>query len=433
MLAGGPGGAAAERAADTLAGACAGISFVPADSARHPPAGASRQPGQPGQKRIRKKADDGIHDRRSCCLSGCHGGRARRGTRRRYRPDQPRFRRPVRPAASDHLGRNARGSPRRRRPPRAPGRHRRRPGHPRHHPGVPHVFQACYPIPDEAAAALDRAGQLLSAHLADAETRHRLAKGTTSGSGSAIKSARPSLSTEIGTSRSPASHAMMLAWAKTQEPGQDRLVDHPQDVEVTGALLMSLTTFVGRERELDDIRSLSGKESDLSPWLASVVSVRPAWPWSWASAQVTWVGRTSTSLSLLRWPTPAWSTAPGSNRWAADPAALRCKRRWSTCATQPPCWCSRLHADGPILRQPPQLAEIASEAIACSRSLPAASSAKRYPAATATGRWHNRAPGQGMIGSVAVTLAPHSPVAVTIAKGESRPARVRMPRGRGRR
>ena len=36
-------------------------------------------------------------------------------------------------------------------------------------PGVPHVFQAYSPMLDEAAAALDRAGQLLSAHLADAE------------------------------------------------------------------------------------------------------------------------------------------------------------------------------------------------------------------------------------------------------------------------
>ena len=36
-------------------------------------------------------------------------------------------------------------------------------------PGVPHVFQAYYPILDEAAAALERAGQLLSAHLAGAE------------------------------------------------------------------------------------------------------------------------------------------------------------------------------------------------------------------------------------------------------------------------
>jgi monoterpene epsilon-lactone hydrolase len=36
-------------------------------------------------------------------------------------------------------------------------------------PGVPHVFQAYSPMLDEAAAALDRAGRLLSAHLAGAE------------------------------------------------------------------------------------------------------------------------------------------------------------------------------------------------------------------------------------------------------------------------
>ncbi len=36
-------------------------------------------------------------------------------------------------------------------------------------PGVPHVFQNFSPILDEAAAALDRAGQFLSAHLAAAE------------------------------------------------------------------------------------------------------------------------------------------------------------------------------------------------------------------------------------------------------------------------
>ncbi|HEX9357938.1 MAG TPA: alpha/beta hydrolase fold domain-containing protein, partial [Streptosporangiaceae bacterium] len=37
-------------------------------------------------------------------------------------------------------------------------------------PGVPHVFQGFYPILDEAAAALDRAGQLLSAHLTGSQT-----------------------------------------------------------------------------------------------------------------------------------------------------------------------------------------------------------------------------------------------------------------------
>jgi monoterpene epsilon-lactone hydrolase len=37
-------------------------------------------------------------------------------------------------------------------------------------PGVPHVFQAYYPILDEAAAALDRAGQFLSAYLTGSQT-----------------------------------------------------------------------------------------------------------------------------------------------------------------------------------------------------------------------------------------------------------------------
>jgi acetyl esterase/lipase len=36
-------------------------------------------------------------------------------------------------------------------------------------PRVMHVFQTFHPVLDEAAAALDRAGQLLSAHLASAE------------------------------------------------------------------------------------------------------------------------------------------------------------------------------------------------------------------------------------------------------------------------
>ena len=49
-------------------------------------------------------------------------------------------------------------------------------------PGVPHVFQAYYPILGEAAAALDRAGQFLSAQLAGAErfTEERKAERTLS-------------------------------------------------------------------------------------------------------------------------------------------------------------------------------------------------------------------------------------------------------------
>jgi epsilon-lactone hydrolase len=43
-------------------------------------------------------------------------------------------------------------------------------------PGVPHVFQAYYPILDEAAAAPDRAGQFLSPHLAGADRVPRKAE-----------------------------------------------------------------------------------------------------------------------------------------------------------------------------------------------------------------------------------------------------------------
>ena len=68
------------------------------------------------------------------------GHRLYGGARCRSRPDQPDLRRPVRPAAPDHPGRNARGSPRRRHPPRPASRHRRRRGHPRHHPrGAPRL------------------------------------------------------------------------------------------------------------------------------------------------------------------------------------------------------------------------------------------------------------------------------------------------------
>jgi hypothetical protein len=44
--------------------------------------------------------------------------------------------------------------------------------------GVPHVFQTFHSVLDEATAALDRAGQLLSAHLAR-RARHRITKGRT--------------------------------------------------------------------------------------------------------------------------------------------------------------------------------------------------------------------------------------------------------------
>jgi acetyl esterase/lipase len=46
-------------------------------------------------------------------------------------------------------------------------------------PGVPHVFHAYYPILDEAAAALDKAGQHLSAHLAGASPARQVPRTAT--------------------------------------------------------------------------------------------------------------------------------------------------------------------------------------------------------------------------------------------------------------
>ena len=66
-------------------------------------------------------------------------------------------------------GSDLKGVPRRRRSPCPPSRRRRRRGHARDRCRVPHVFQAYSALLDEAAAALDRAGRLLSAHLAGAE------------------------------------------------------------------------------------------------------------------------------------------------------------------------------------------------------------------------------------------------------------------------
>ena len=49
---------------------------------------------------------------------------------------------------------------------------------------------------------------------------------------------------------------MIAGMGKAQDPGPGSRVDDTQDVEVTGDLPMSLTAFVGRERELEELRSL---------------------------------------------------------------------------------------------------------------------------------------------------------------------------------
>jgi predicted ATPase/DNA-binding CsgD family transcriptional regulator len=49
---------------------------------------------------------------------------------------------------------------------------------------------------------------------------------------------------------------MIVDMRQAANPEPDSLADGPQDAELTGILPMSLTAFIGRERELDEIRSL---------------------------------------------------------------------------------------------------------------------------------------------------------------------------------
>jgi hypothetical protein len=49
---------------------------------------------------------------------------------------------------------------------------------------------------------------------------------------------------------------MMVGMDKAEGHGPDVLGDGRQDVEVTGTLPIFMTTFVGRDQELDEIRSL---------------------------------------------------------------------------------------------------------------------------------------------------------------------------------
>jgi len=52
---------------------------------------------------------------------------------------------------------------------------------------------------------------------------------------------------------------MMTDMDKAENSAPDSMVDDPQDVEITGAPPLPLSSFIGRERELGEIRSLLKK------------------------------------------------------------------------------------------------------------------------------------------------------------------------------
>jgi predicted ATPase/DNA-binding NarL/FixJ family response regulator len=49
---------------------------------------------------------------------------------------------------------------------------------------------------------------------------------------------------------------MIAGMGEAQDPGPDALGDHPDDIQAIGGLARSMTAFVGRERELDELRAL---------------------------------------------------------------------------------------------------------------------------------------------------------------------------------
>jgi hypothetical protein len=127
---------------------------------------------------------------------------------------------------------------------------------------------------------------------------------------------------------------MIAGMGKTQEPGPDRLAGHAPEVGTAGVLPTSMTTFVGRERELDELRSLfrQGKRLVTLVGIGGTGRTRLATELGSGANGLGWTG---VYLAELASPTPTWSTALYSNRWEAGPASLRSKRRRSTCVTRP--------------------------------------------------------------------------------------------------
>jgi len=131
---------------------------------------------------------------------------------------------------------------------------------------------------------------------------------------------------------------MIAGMGKAQDPGPDSGVDNPRDVAVTGDLPMYLTTFVGRERELDELRSLfrEGKRLVTLVGIGGIGKTRLALELGFSAGDLGWAKVHLVELASLA--DPGLAMALCSSRWAA-PAAFRCRLWWITCARQGPCWC----------------------------------------------------------------------------------------------
>jgi serine/threonine-protein kinase PknK len=83
---------------------------------------------------------------------------------------------------------------------------------------------------------------------------------------------------------------MIAGMRKAANPEPDSPVDGPQDVEVTGTLPISLTTFIGRERELNEIRSLlrEGKRLATLVGIGGIGKTRLALELAFSASDLSW-------------------------------------------------------------------------------------------------------------------------------------------------
>jgi predicted ATPase/DNA-binding CsgD family transcriptional regulator len=88
---------------------------------------------------------------------------------------------------------------------------------------------------------------------------------------------------------------------KTQEPGPGSRADEPLDWEVTGNLPMSLTSFVGRERELDQLRSLfrEGKRLVTLVGIGGIGKTRLALQLGFSASELGWANVYFVELAAL--------------------------------------------------------------------------------------------------------------------------------------
>ena len=65
---------------------------------------------------------------------------------------------------------------------------------------------------------------------------------------------------------------MMVRMGRSPQPALHSPPNKPADLPVSGTLPASLTSFVGRERELGELRSLFAKGNDSPPWSVTNLS-----------------------------------------------------------------------------------------------------------------------------------------------------------------